>query len=155
MSRTRSATASSRSTREASASKLVEKPTEYLVPWAVTGLYFYDNQVVDIAADIKPSPRGELEITDVNERYLEMGQLHVETLGRGYAWLDTGTHDALLEAAEFVRTMQHRQGTQIGCLEEVAFTQGWVDAEATLKQAERFSKTRYGQYLKGLVEQAG
>ena len=103
------------------ATELVEKPKHYLSPWAVTGLYFYDNQVVDIAADIKPSPRGELEITDVNQRYLDMGALHVERLGRGYAWLDTGTHDALLEASEFVRTMQHRQGTQIGCLEEIAF----------------------------------
>lgn len=135
------------------ASRLVEKPTEYLSPWAVTGLYFYDNQVLDIAADIKPSPRGELEITDVNQRYLDQGQLNVERLGRGYAWLDTGTHDALLEASEFVRTMQHRQGTQIGCLEEVAYVQGWVSAEATLEQARRFEKTRYGSFLRQLVEQ--
>ena len=135
------------------ASRLVEKPRDYLGPWAVTGLYFYDNQVLDIAADIKPSPRGELEITDVNQRYLDMGSLHVERLGRGYAWLDTGTHDALLEAAEFVRTMQRRQGTQIGCLEEVAFVQGWIDAEATLEQAERFGKTGYGQHLARVVEQ--
>ena len=135
--------------------KLVEKPAEFLSPWAVTGLYFYDNQVLDIAADIKPSPRGELEITDVNQRYLDQGQLYVERLGRGYAWLDTGTHDALLEAAEFVRTMQHRQGTQIGCLEEVAFTKGWIDAEATLVQAKRFEKTGYGRHLRRVVEQAG
>ena len=137
------------------ATELVEKPQHYLSSWAVTGLYFYDNQVVDIAADIKPSPRGELEITDVNQRYLDMGALHVERLGRGYAWLDTGTHDALLEASEFVRTMQHRQGTQIGCLEEIAFLQNWIDSEATLKQAARFEKTRYGRYLRQLVEQAG
>ena len=134
---------------------LVEKPTTYLSPWAVTGLYFYDNQVLDIAAGIKPSHRGELEITDVNRRYLEMGELHVERLGRGFAWLDTGTHDAMLEAAEFVRTMQHRQDTQIGCLEEVAYVKGYVDGDATLVQADRFGKTSYGRYLRRLVEQGG
>src|SRR5262245_24373611 len=105
---------------------IVEKPTQFLSHWAVTGLYFYDNTVLDIAARLHPSARGELEITDVNRRYLEQRRLHVVKLGRGYAWLDTGTHDALLEASEFVRSIQHRQGLLIGCLEEIAYTKGLI-----------------------------
>jgi glucose-1-phosphate thymidylyltransferase len=132
---------------------IVEKPENPTSHWAVTGLYFYDAAVVEIAAGLKPSERGELEITDVNRIYLERGALHVETLGRGYAWLDTGTHDGLLEASEFVRTMQHRQGVLIGCLEEVAYLQGFID-EATLRRAaRRFEKTAYGRYLQALADE--
>jgi glucose-1-phosphate thymidylyltransferase len=131
---------------------LVEKPKSFLSPWAVTGLYFYDNRVLDIAADLKPSARGELEITDVNRRYLELGALDVCKLGRGYAWLDTGTHDALLEAAEFVRSIQHRQGLLVGCLEEIAYQKGFIGAEDVLRLARRYEKTAYGAYLKRVVE---
>ena len=126
---------------------LAEKPSNPKSPWAVTGLYFYDNRVLKIAADVKPSARGELEITDVNRAYLELGELEVERLGRGYAWLDTGTHDSLLEAGEFVRTIQKRQGVQIACLEEIAFQQGFIDAAQVRARGELFSKTAYGQYL--------
>jgi glucose-1-phosphate thymidylyltransferase len=133
---------------------LVEKPKTFLSNWAVTGLYFYDNRVVDIAADIKPSARGELEITDVNRRYLELGALHVAKLGRGYAWLDTGTHDALLEAAEFVRSIQHRQGLLVGCLEEIAYHKGFITGEDVLRLAKRYDKTAYGAYLKSMVQDA-
>lgn len=130
------------------ASSIVEKPREPLSPWAVTGLYFYDNDVLDIARDIKPSPRGELEITDVNRVYLERGLLHVEKLGRGYAWLDTGTHDSLLEAAEFVRTIQHRQNVQIACLEEVAFEQGFITRDQLAERGRVLGdKTAYGRYI--------
>ncbi len=132
--------------------ELAEKPKTFLSPWAVTGLYFYDNQVVDIAADLKPSARGELEITDVNRRYLECGKLHVAKLGRGYAWLDTGTHDALLEAAEFVRSIQHRQGLLVGCIEEIAYLKGFIGAEDVLRLARRYDKTGYGAYLRRVVE---
>ena len=116
------------------------------------GLYFYDNQVCDIAASIAPSPRGELEITDVNRRYLELGQLNVEIMGRGYAWLDTGTHDSLLEAASFISTLQKRQGLQVSCPEEIAFRQGWIDAAQIQKLAAPLAKNGYGQYLLGLLK---
>src|SRR5262245_33441345 len=109
--------------------EIIEKPTQLVSNWAVTGLYFYDNAVLDIAANLRPSARGELEITDVNQRYLELGKLNVVKLGRGYAWLDTGTHDALLEASEFVRSIQHRQGLLIGCLEEIAYTKGFIGVD--------------------------
>jgi glucose-1-phosphate thymidylyltransferase len=135
------------------ASSIVEKPREPLSPWAVTGLYFYDNEVVEIAHAIKPSPRGELEITDVNRIYLERGLLHVEKLGRGYAWLDTGTHDSLLEASEFVRTVQKRQNVQIACLEEVAFQQGFINRQQLAAIGQAFGeKTAYGRYIQGLAK---
>ncbi len=128
-----------------------EKPRQPKSNYAVTGLYFYDKQVCDIAADIKPSHRGELEITDVNRRYLEQCQLHVEMMGRGYAWLDTGTHDSLLDAASFIATLQKRQGLQVACPEEIAFTQGWIDAGQIQRLAAPLVKNGYGQYLLGLL----
>lgn len=124
-----------------------EKPIIPKSNYAVTGLYFYDNRVVDIAKQIKPSARGELEITDVNCFYLQDESLHVELLGRGFAWIDTGTHSALLEAGLFVHTLEQRQGLKIACLEEIAFHAGWITADELLRQAERFKKTEYGQYL--------
>jgi glucose-1-phosphate thymidylyltransferase len=133
---------------------LVEKPQTFLSPWAVTGLYFYDNRVLDIAAGLRPSARGELEITDLNRKYLELGALHVAKLGRGYAWLDTGTHDALLEAAEFVRSLQKRQGLVLGCLEEIAYMKSFIDAEQVLRLAARYEKTGYGAYLKRIVHES-
>jgi glucose-1-phosphate thymidylyltransferase len=129
-----------------------EKPKAPKSNYAVTGLYFYDHQVCDIAASIKPSPRGELEITDVNRRYLELGQLNVEIMGRGYAWLDTGTHDSLLEAASFIATLQKRQGLQVACPEEIAFAQKWIDAAQIQKLAAPLSKNGYGQYLLSLLK---
>ena len=132
---------------------LAEKPKNPKSPWAVTGLYFYDNRVLDIAAAVKPSERGELEITDVNRAYLELGELEVERLGRGYAWLDTGTHDSLIEAGEFVRTIQKRQGVQVACLEEIAFEQGFINAAQVRARGEMFGKTAYGQYLLRLVRE--
>ena len=129
-----------------------EKPKQPKSNYAVTGLYFYDNQVCDIAASIKPSHRGELEITDVNRVYLEQGQLNVEIMGRGYAWLDTGTHDSLLEAASFIATLQKRQGLQVACPEEIAFDQGWVDAAQIQKLAAPLAKNGYGQYLLSLLK---
>lgn len=124
-----------------------EKPKVPRSNWAVTGLYFYDEQVVDIAANLKPSARGELEITDVNKAYLERDQLHVEMMGRGYAWLDTGTHDSLVDAATFVRTIEKRQGLRIASPEEIAFNQGLIDADALLKLGQKLGKSDYGQYL--------
>lgn len=124
-----------------------EKPAKPKSAYAVTGLYFYDNDVVDIARSIKPSSRGELEITDVNLAYLKRGDLNVEVLGRGFAWLDTGTHDSLIDAGQFVQTVEHRQGLKVACLEEIAFRRGWVSAEHLVKQGELLGKTGYGQYL--------
>lgn len=129
-----------------------EKPKYPKSNYAVTGLYFYDEQVCSIAADIKPSARGELEITDVNRRYLEQGQLNVEIMGRGYAWLDTGTHDSLLEAASFIATLQKRQGLQVACPEEIAYHQGWISAEQVQALADPLKKNGYGQYLLGLLK---
>jgi glucose-1-phosphate thymidylyltransferase len=133
---------------------IAEKPAKPESNWAVTGLYFYDNNVLDIAAAIKPSARGELEITDVNRVYMEMGQLHVEQMSRGYAWLDTGTHDSLLEASEFVRVIQHRQGMQVACLEEIAFVNGFIGRDQLLERAKMFEKTAYGKALFRLAGQA-
>ena len=138
--------------RDFRALSIEEKPQLPKSNYAVTGLYFYDQQVCDIAADIKPSPRGELEITDVNKRYLELGQLNVEIMGRGYAWLDTGTHDSLLEAASFIATLQKRQGLQVACPEEIAFYQGWIDAVKLQQLANLLKKNGYGQYLLNLLK---
>ena len=129
-----------------------EKPVQPKSNYAVTGLYFYDEQVCDIAASIKPSARGELEITDVNKRYLEMGQLGVEIMGRGYAWLDTGTHESLMEAASFIATLQKRQGLMVACPEEIAFHQGWIDASRLQSLAAPLAKNAYGQYLLSLLK---
>ena len=134
------------------AMSIEEKPKAPKSNYAVTGLYFYDQQVCDIAADIKPSYRGELEITDVNKRYLEQGQLNVEIMGRGYAWLDTGTHDSLLEAASFIATLQKRQGLQVACPEEIAFRQGWINAGQLATLADPLKKNGYGQYLLSLLK---
>lgn len=129
-----------------------EKPLVPKSNYAVTGLYFYDNDVCNIAADMKPSARGELEITDVNKRYLEQGRLNVEIMGRGYAWLDTGTHDSLLEAASFIATLQKRQGLQVACPEEIAYRQGWIDAAMLQKLASPLAKNGYGRYLLTLLK---
>tara|TARA_R110000782_G_scaffold54571_3_gene115294 strand:+ start:67 stop:957 length:891 start_codon:yes stop_codon:yes gene_type:complete len=129
-----------------------EKPAKPKSAYAVTGLYFYDNDVVDIARSIKPSSRGELEITDVNLAYLKRGDLSVEVLGRGFAWLDTGTHDSLIDAGQFVQTVEHRQGLKVACLEEIAYRQGWVSADELIKQGELLKKTGYGQYLLRVAE---
>jgi glucose-1-phosphate thymidylyltransferase len=131
---------------------LEEKPVKPRSPWAVTGLYFYDNRVVDIAAGLKPSARGELEITDVNAAYLAAGDLHVERLGRGIAWLDTGTHEALLQASTFIQTIEERQGLMVACLEEIAFKMGYIAALDVMRIAEPMRKNSYGQYLLRLVE---
>ena len=124
-----------------------EKPKKPRSNYAVTGLYFYDNDVVEIAENIKPSPRGELEITSVNNEYLKRGQLHVEKLGRGYAWLDTGTHESMLDAANFIHTIETRQGLQVACLQEIAYTNGWLGAEEILAGIDDMRKTEYGKYL--------
>ncbi|WP_435419182.1 glucose-1-phosphate thymidylyltransferase RfbA [Parerythrobacter aurantius] len=134
------------------AKSIEEKPLKPKSNWAVTGLYFYDSRVTDLALRVKPSARGELEITDLNRLYMEAGDLHVETMGRGYAWLDTGTHESLLEAGEFVRTIQHRQGIQLACLEEIAWENRWIDDQALRSRAEAFGKTNYGRYLHRLLE---
>lgn len=131
---------------------LEEKPKRPQSNWAVTGLYFYDNDVLDIAANLKPSLRGELEITDVNKAYLDRGKLNVELMGRGYAWLDTGTPESLLEAGEFVGALQKRQGIKIGCPEEIAFRQGFIDEEQLAVLSEKLGKSTYGQYLARIIE---
>ncbi|GAA4652471.1 glucose-1-phosphate thymidylyltransferase RfbA [Kistimonas scapharcae] len=133
------------------ATSIEEKPVSPKSSYAVTGLYFYDNEVIDLCREVKPSARGELEITDLNRMYLEAGQLHVELLGRGFAWLDTGTHDALLEAGHFVQTIEHRQGLKVACLEEIAFNNGWLSAQQLIDQSKILNKTSYGQYLLNLV----
>ena len=130
---------------------LEEKPTKPKSNYAVTGLYFYDNRVVEIAKQVKPSERGELEITDVNRAYLESGELNVSLMGRGFAWLDTGTHDSLMEAGQFVQTIEHRQGLKVACLEEIGYRNGWLSAEALQQQAGALAKTGYGQYLKQVL----
>ncbi|BFO30194.1 MULTISPECIES: glucose-1-phosphate thymidylyltransferase RfbA [Klebsiella] len=132
---------------------LEEKPSEPKSNWAVTGLYFYDKNVVEMAKKVKPSARGELEITTLNEMYLELGNLHVEKLGRGFAWLDTGTHESLLEASQFIHTIEQRQGFKVACLEEIAYRKGWLTKDEVLVQAKILSKTQYGQYLQMLVEE--
>jgi glucose-1-phosphate thymidylyltransferase len=129
-----------------------EKPAQPKSNWAVTGLYFYDERVTQLSLDVKPSARGELEITDLNRLYMEAGDLNVEKMGRGYAWLDTGTHDSLLEASEFVRTLQHRQGIQLACLEEIAWQHGWVGAATLRDRGNTLSKTGYGQYILRLLD---
>ena len=132
-----------------------EKPSKPRSNYAVTGLYFYDNQVCDIAASIKPSARGELEITDVNRTYLQKNQLSIEIMGRGFAWLDTGTHDSLLDAAGFIATLQKRQGLMVACPEEIAYRQGWISAETVQKVADQLKKNSYGQYLNRILLELG
>lgn len=134
------------------ASSIEEKPLHPASNYAVTGLYFYDNQVVDMAASLKPSSRGELEITDINNLYLKLRQLRVEQLGRGFAWLDTGTHETLLQAANFIETIEQRQGLKISCPEEIAFRKGYIDAEKLSKLAEPLKKNVYGQYLLDILK---
>ena len=132
---------------------LEEKPVKPKSRYAVTGIYFYDAQVVSVAESLQPSPRGELEITDVNRWYLERNQLRTEVLGRGIAWLDTGTHDSLLEASTFIHTLEHRQGLKVACPEEIAFRLGYIDAAQLRALASRISKSTYGQYLLRLLEE--
>jgi len=136
---------------EGRAISLEEKPEKPASNWAVTGLYFYDGQVVEMARNLQPSARGELEITDINRLYMEKGQLSVSKLGRGYAWLDTGTHDSLVEATEFIRAIEKRQGQKVGCPEEVAFTKGWISAYQVAALGAAMGKTEYGQYLTRLA----
>jgi glucose-1-phosphate thymidylyltransferase len=129
------------------AASIEEKPARPKSNYAVTGIYFYDNRVLDIAAKIKPSARGELEITDINRAYLELGELHVELLGRGFAWLDTGTHDALVEASQFMQILEERQGLRIACPEEIALNAGWIDGACLTRQIAKYAKSSYGEYL--------
>ena len=131
---------------------LEEKPAQPKSNYAVTGLYFYDNQVVDMAKNLQPSPRGELEITDLNRLYLEANQLHVEVMGRGYAWLDTGTHDSLLEAGQFIATLEKRQGLKVACPEEIAYRSRWIDIEQVQKLIKPLAKNGYGQYLQQIIK---
>ena len=138
--------------REGNAVSLEEKPEQPKSNYAVTGLYFYDRDIVEVAKSIRPSARGELEITDVNRVYLERGKLHVQKMRRGYAWLDTGTHESLLQAASFVQTIQARQGLKIACIEEIAYRMGYIDAEQVLRLAAPLSKNDYGQYLEQMVK---
>lgn len=129
-----------------------EKPEKPKSNYAVVGLYFYPNKVVDIAKSIKPSARGELEITSVNQAFLETGELKVQLMGRGFAWLDTGTHDSLFEASAFIETIEHRQGLKVACLEEIAYRKGWISKESVLQQAKPMLKNQYGQYMINLIK---
>jgi glucose-1-phosphate thymidylyltransferase len=138
-------------TDEGRALNLEEKPAHPRSNWAVTGLYVYDNQVVDMAASLRPSPRGELEITDINRLYMDRDELFVQRMGRGYAWLDTGTHESLLEASEFVRAVEHRQGLKIACLEEIAYNNGWISKDQLLARGVAMRNSPYGEYLMGLA----
>jgi glucose-1-phosphate thymidylyltransferase len=138
-------------TDEGRALNLEEKPAHPRSNWAVTGLYVYDNRVIDMAASLRPSPRGELEITDINRLYMDRDELFVQRMGRGYAWLDTGTHESLLEASEFVRAVEHRQGLKIACLEEIAYNNGWISKDQLLARGVAMRNSPYGEYLMGLA----